>query len=69
MWNQEVFEIFISPSLNTPTEYVEIEVNSNNALFSARITNPNGKGTENTAMFVDGRANGIQTSVNKYSAS
>lgn len=69
MWNQEVFEMFISPGSNTPTEYVEIEVNPNNALFSAQITNPNGKGTENTATLFDGRTDGIQTSVNKSSTS
>lgn len=44
MWNQEVFEIFISDELeSTPKHYLEFEINSNNAIWIGRIHNPTGK--------------------------
>jgi hypothetical protein len=42
MWNQEVFEVFIAPGSEVPSRYMEIEINPNNALFSAWIDNPDG---------------------------
>lgn len=59
MWNQEVFEMFIAPGSNTPNNYVEIEVNPNQALFSAHIFNPNGKGTENQISYFDAESGGM----------
>jgi len=40
MWNQEVFELFIAAGENTPTRYLELEINPNNALFVGWIDNP-----------------------------
>ncbi|MDC1527668.1 carbohydrate-binding family 9-like protein [Gammaproteobacteria bacterium] len=65
MWNQEVFEIFISAGAETPTRYMEIELNPNGALFSAWVTNSDGTGSNNTLALFDGRGAGISTSVLK----
>lgn len=65
MWNQEVFEIFIAPGSDTPIKYVEIELNPNNALFSAWVDNPDGRGSLNTLSYFDGRESGIQAGVLK----
>ncbi|WP_428655201.1 carbohydrate-binding family 9-like protein [Runella sp.] len=40
MWNQEVFELFIAEGEATPTQYLELEINPNNALFVGWIDNP-----------------------------
>jgi len=40
MYNQEVFELFISEGSATPTRYLELEINPNNALFVGWIENP-----------------------------
>ena len=40
MWNQEVFELFIAEGEATPTRYLELEINANNALFVGWIDNP-----------------------------
>ncbi len=40
MWNQEVFELFIAEGEATPTRYLELEINPNNALFVGWIENP-----------------------------
>jgi len=42
MWNQEVFELFIAEGTATPTRYLELEINPNNALFVGWIDNPSG---------------------------
>lgn len=65
MWNQEVFEVFISAGAETPMRYLEIELNPNGALFSAWVTNPDGTGSNNLLEFFAGRDAGIQTSVVK----
>lgn len=63
MWNQEVFEIFISAGAEIPIRYLEIQLNPNGALFSAWVNNPNGKGSENTLDFINGHDERIETSV------
>ncbi len=63
MWNQEVFELFISAGAETPTRYMEIEVNPNGALFSAWVTNTDGTGSKNAVDLFEGRDAGIGTSV------
>lgn len=68
MWQQEVFEMFISDGSASPTKYVEIEINPNNALFSGWVGNPNGDSPESFTFF-DGNASGIETNVNKLSDS
>lgn len=40
LYKQEVFEIFISPGEDDPKEYLEIEINPNNALWIGKILNP-----------------------------
>ncbi len=40
MYHQEVFELFISEGSETPTRYLELEINPNNALFIGFIDNP-----------------------------
>lgn len=40
MYNQEVFELFIAEGSTTPTRYLELEINPNNALFAGWIENP-----------------------------
>ena len=53
LWQQEVLEIFISSGLETPQQYIEFQINPNNALFLARVTNPNGVGPENSLEMID----------------
>jgi hypothetical protein len=65
LWNQEVFEMFISPGADTPERYIEVQLNPNGALFSAWVTNPNGAGTENAVELFDGSSAGIKVSVVK----
>jgi hypothetical protein len=40
LYNQEVFEIFISPSHADSKHYLEVEINPNNALWIGTINNP-----------------------------
>jgi hypothetical protein len=40
LYNQEVFEVFIGLGKEDTTEYLEIEINPNNALWIGRIVNP-----------------------------
>jgi hypothetical protein len=42
MWNQEVFELFIAAGEDVPKRYLELEINPNNALFTAWVDNPDG---------------------------
>ena len=44
LWEQEVFEVFIAAGEGTPTRYLELEINPNNALFVGWIDNPTGEG-------------------------
>jgi hypothetical protein len=44
IWNQEVFELFISDELaGTPKHYLEFEINPINTIWVGRIHNPTGK--------------------------
>ncbi len=40
LYNQEVFEVFISPGKEDSKHYLEIEINPNNALWVGTINNP-----------------------------
>ena len=40
LYNQEVFEIFIAAGEEDPTDYLEIEINPNNALWVGWVHNP-----------------------------
>lgn len=65
MWNQEVFEIFISPGPEVPTRYVEIELNPNGALYSSWVLNRDGKGDPLEHEMFDGHERGIETAATK----
>jgi hypothetical protein len=39
LYNQEVFEIFIAAGNEVPRQYLEIEINPNNAIWVGKITN------------------------------
>jgi hypothetical protein len=64
MWNQEVFELFISAGTNTPNKYLEIEINPNNALFVAWVNNLAGIGPDSLT-FIEHQASGILHGVQK----
>lgn len=40
LYNQEVFEVFIAAGKEDPIEYLEVEINPNNATWVGRINNP-----------------------------
>lgn len=40
LYNQEVFEIFITSGSNDPANYFEIELNPNNAIWLGHMSNP-----------------------------
>lgn len=47
LYNQEVFEVFIAAGEEDPTDYLEIEINPNNALWVGWVHNPSlGLGSE-----------------------
>lgn len=59
LWEQEVFEVFIAAGGATPTRYLELELNPNNALFVGWIDNPTGEGDANTLTMVPYEEAGI----------
>jgi len=59
LWEQEVFELFIAAGEATPTRYLEVELNPNNALFVGWIDNPTGEGDANTLTMVPYEEAGI----------
>lgn len=65
MWNQEVFEVFIAYGKEDPADYLEIEINPNNAIFIARIKNPDLLGSVLSLEFVNPIESGIVYEVNK----
>jgi hypothetical protein len=69
MWNQEVFEVFIANGKEDPKNYLEIEINPNNALFIAEIHNPDQLGLSLSLDFIDPLKSGIVHEVNKESRS
>lgn len=44
LFKQEVFEIFITKNDSSPYDYLELEINPNNAIFLGEIHNPSGIG-------------------------
>ena len=40
LYNQEVFEVFIAPGTADPAQYLELEINPNNAVWAGLISNP-----------------------------
>lgn len=64
MYNQEVFELFIAEGSTTPTRYLELEINPNNALFAGWIENPT-KEAPKSCEFVSHEVSKIVHSVSK----
>ena len=60
LWEQEVFEVFIAAGVATPTRYLELEINPNDALFVGWIDNPTGEGDANTLTMVPYEEAGIR---------
>ena len=63
MWNQEVFEVFIAEGSETPTRYLEIEINPNNALFVGWIDNPSKLGEANRLELVPYEKAGVEHTI------
>lgn len=40
LYNQEVFEVFIAPGNSDPSQYLELEINPNNAIWVGKISFP-----------------------------
>ena len=40
LYNQEVFEVFVAPGTADPDQYLELEINPNNAIWVGQISNP-----------------------------
>jgi hypothetical protein len=68
MWNQEVFEIFLTTAAQYPQQYLEIELNPNNALFVGWITNPSGQAPDSCS-FLSPQASGITHQVSQQASS
>lgn len=60
LWQQEVFEVFIAEGSETPTRYLEIELNPNNALFVGWVDNPTREGDANTLTMIPYEQSGVQ---------
>jgi len=65
LWHQEVFEVFIALGHEPPAEYLEIEINPNNAVFIAKITNPDLRGNGLKADLISPEKSGISYGVTK----
>lgn len=63
LWRQEVFEVFIATGADTPTRYLELEINPNNALFVGWIHNPTKEGDAMTLDMVPYEQAGIRHAV------
>ncbi|MBC9797980.1 carbohydrate-binding family 9-like protein [Sinomicrobium weinanense] len=65
MFNQEVFELFISKGKEAREDYLEIQLNPNNALFLARINNQYKGNKEFNLDYIDTKTSGVEHSVAK----
>lgn len=65
LFKQEVFEVFISSGTNDPTDYLEIEINPNGAIFAAYIHNKDKKGSVLKAQMIEKASSGIISMVKK----
>ena len=64
LYNQEVFEVFISPGNDDSKKYLEIEINPNNALWAGKINNPSlGSATQSLEGMIDHADTGIIHSI------
>jgi hypothetical protein len=66
LFNQEVFEVFIATRANDPTQYLEIEINPNNAIWVGKVNFPSmGEGNDMSADMVGHEESGIKHTVTK----
>ena len=68
LWNQAVFEIFIAEGTETPTRYLEIEINPRNALFVGWVDNPTREGDANKLTMVPYEKAGIKHQIGHTTA-
>jgi Carbohydrate-binding family 9 len=60
LYNQEVFELFISPGFEDSKHYLEIEINPNNAIWVGTINNPTlGTTTQTLEAMISYESSGI----------
>ena len=69
LWKQEVFELFIAAGETTPTRYLELEINPNNALFVGQVHNPDGEGKAIKVRMIPHDEAGIDHSITHTTAS
>ncbi len=65
MFNQEVFELFICKGKEVQGKYLEIQINPNNALFLAKITNRFKPKREYKIEYIDTKTSGVTHTVEK----
>lgn len=63
LWQQEVLEVFISHGDEISSSYFEFQINPNNALFLAEVSNPCLTGKNNSLNFLNPSSFGINSSV------
>ncbi|WP_255067881.1 carbohydrate-binding family 9-like protein [Lacihabitans sp. LS3-19] len=64
LYNQEVFEVFISPGEEDSKHYLEIEINPKNALWVGKINNPSlGSETQTLDSMIEHADAGINHSI------
>ena len=63
LYNQEVFEVFLSPGGEAAEDYLEVEINPNNALFIARIYNGFKSDQQFKFQLIDTKTSGIKHAV------
>lgn len=52
LYNQEVFEIFIANGKETPSQYLELNINPNNALYASKIINEDKEASNNQNILI-----------------
>jgi hypothetical protein len=65
LYNQEVFEVFISEGKENPNTYLEFEINPNNAIWTGMINNPDLEGNKISAKMISEPESGIIHSATK----
>ncbi|WP_373515099.1 carbohydrate-binding family 9-like protein [Persicitalea sp.] len=69
LWKQEVFEIFIAAGEATPSRYIELEINPNDALFVGSVHNPGPQGDGIKLTMVPPKESGISHKITQTTAS
>jgi hypothetical protein len=70
LYNQEVFEVFISPGKEDSKSYLEIEINPKNALWAGKISNPSlGTEIQSLEAMIEHKDTGINHSISVFKTS